>query len=234
MKKMLLSGCSHSVGLGLNDINKSWGNIFAKKNNHELTNVSHSGCSLQYSIQQIINKISEEKYDTVILQLTDISRIPISYDGENIFFSNFINNVNEKEVFHLNKGSYLQSVDGYNFPIKTEIIRFFYENVMYSTFYMNTIINELYLLQETLKLKNIDFILIPYDDWTWSDSSPMSIWKVEKSKIIDKTRYVDYPFMLWLKHNYNPEDFWIDNGFHLNEKGHSLFAEEYLPLFIKL
>ena len=30
MKKMLLAGCSHSAGFGLDDINKSWGNIFAK------------------------------------------------------------------------------------------------------------------------------------------------------------------------------------------------------------
>jgi hypothetical protein len=186
MKKMLLSGCSHSVGLGLNDINKSWGNIFAKNNDHELTNVSYNGCSIQYSIQQIINKISSEKYDTVVLQLTDISRIPISYNGDDIFFNNYVNDKNQKEVFHLNKGSYLQSVDGYNYPIKTNIIRFFYENVMYSTFYVNTIINELYLLQQVLKLKNIDFILIPYDDWTWGYDSTMSIWKFEKSKIIDK------------------------------------------------
>jgi len=231
---MLVSGCSHSFGYKLDDINKSWGNIFARNNNHELTNVSHPGCSLHYSIQQILNEIPKESYDTIVLQLTDISRITIPYNGDEVFFSDHINKAKEDKVFHLHKAAYLESVDGCNSLIKTEIVRFFYEKVMYSKFYLNTIINELYLLQQLLKLKNIDFILIPYDDWTWGYENPMNIWKFENSKIIDKTRYIDYPFMKWLRDNYNPDDFYIDNGFHLNEKGHKLFAEEYIPIFIKI
>ena len=236
MKKMLLSGCSHSVGLGLNDIKKSWGNIFAKNNNYELTNVAHNGCSLQYSIQQIINKIFEEKYDTIILQLTDFCRYPIPFNGENIFFSNNITDANKNisDVFHLNRGFYLEANDGYKFDIKTEVINFFYEKVIYSTFYLNTVINEIYLLQQLLKKMEIDFILIPYDDYAWGYDSMMSIWKFENSKKIDKTRYIDCPFMKWLKDNYNPDDFYIDKGFHLSEEGHRIFAEEYLPSFIKI
>ena len=57
MRKMLLAGCSYSYGSGLKDINKSWGNIFARNNNCELTNAAYPGSSVQYSIQQIINKI---------------------------------------------------------------------------------------------------------------------------------------------------------------------------------
>jgi len=242
-RKMLLSGCSHSAGFGLDDIKKSWGNIFAENNNCELTNVAHPGCSLQYSIQQIINKISEEEYDIIVLQLTDLGRYPLPFNGEDVFFSNNINNFNKEipEVFHLNSVNYIQTdgsrkyVSGDNkLPISDEIIRFFYEKITYSSFYLNSIINDLYLIQQLLKYKGVDFILIPYDQHFWGNNTSMSIWKFEGSKKIDKTRYVDYPFMKWLIDNYDPSLYYSDSGFHLNEIGHKLFAEEYLPSFIKL
>lgn len=255
-KKMLLSGCSHSSGAGITDINKSWGNIFAKNNNCELTNVAYPGCSLQYSIQQIINKISEEDFDIIILQLTDLIRFPLPYNGEEAFFTNDITNFkkNIPEVFHLNSvhyiqtdvsnkeyiylqlasgHTYLKSIGG-KFPINNEIIRFFYEKVTFSSFYLNTIINDIYLLQQLSKYKNIDFILIPYD-YTWDYDNKMSLWRFDNSKKIDKTRYIDYPFMKWLKDNYNnPDYYYMDNGFHLNEEGHIIFAEKYIPSFIKI
>jgi hypothetical protein len=256
MKKMLLSGCSHSAGSGVKDINKSWGNIFAKNNNCELTNVAYPGGSLQYAIQQIINKISEEEFDVIILQLPDLVRYPLPYNGEEAFFTNDITNFkkNVPDVFHLNNvhyiktdmsdkeyaylqlvsgNTYLKSIGG-SFPIKNEIIKFFYEQVTFSPFYLNTIINDIYLLQQLLKYKNIDFILIPYDDSSWGDNKT-SIWRFKNSKKIDKTRYIDYPFMKWLRDSYNnPNNYYADNGFHLNEEGHIIFAEKYLPSFIKI
>ena len=82
--------------------------------------------------------------------------------------------------------------------------------------------------------KGIYLILIPYDDYFWGEESNMSIWKFEQSKKIDKTNYIKYPFMKWLRDNYNPDDYYMDKGFHLNEDGHKLFAEEYLPTFLNL
>jgi hypothetical protein len=236
MKKMLLAGCSHSVGFGLENIEDSWGNIFAKNNNYTLTNVAKAASSLQYSIQKIIENIHKEHFDTIILQLTTFDRYPISYDGENRFLTNDILNKNQNvnDVFHLVPINYLDAVSNKKLPLNPEYIKFFYENVMYSTFYINTIINEIYLLQELLKYKGIDFILIPYDDYFWGNYSYMNIWRLDESKKIDKTRYIDYPFMKWLKDNYTPDDYYIDNGFHLNINGHRLFAEEYLPSFIKI
>jgi hypothetical protein len=236
MKKMLLAGCSHSAGFGLDDQKKSWGEIFAKNNNHVLTNVSQPASSLQYSIQCIINETFKENYDTVIFQLTTLDRYPISYNGEKPYLTNNIigydNSVNE--LFHLVPANYLEAVEGKKMPLDNKAIRFFFESVTYSSFYIRTIINEIYILQELFKSKGIDFILIPYDDYFWGHESNMNIWKLEDSKKIDKSRYVDYPFMKWLKDNYNPEDYYMDKGFHLNEAGHKLFAEEYLPSFINL
>lgn len=236
MKKMLLAGCSHSVGFGLDNVENSWGNIFAKNNGYELTNVSVAASSLQYSIHAIIDKISKEHFDVIVFQLTTLDRYPISYNGDARFLSDNILNVdqNKRDVFHLVPANYLESVNGGKLPVNVENIRFFYEDVMYSNFYLNTIINEIHILQELLKCKGIDFILIPYDDYFWGYDSFMNIWKLEQSSKIDKTRYVDYPFMKWLKDNYNPDDYYIDNGFHLNLEGHKLFAEQYLPSFIKV
>ena len=70
MKKMLLGGCSHSAGFGLDDMNKSWGEIFAKNNNHILTNTAKPASSLQYATQSIIDQLSKANFDTVIIQLT--------------------------------------------------------------------------------------------------------------------------------------------------------------------
>ena len=236
MKKMLLAGCSHSAGFGLDDKNKSWGEIFAKNNNHTLTNTAQPASSLQFATQSIINEIYKEDYDTVILQLTTFDRYPISYNGEKPFLTNIINDYDNSvnELFHLVPANYLEAVDGKKMPLKNGAIRFFYENVTYSSFYIRTIINEIYLLQQLFKQRNIDFILIPYDDYFWGYYSNMSFWKLEDSKKIDKTRYIDYPFMKWLKDNHNPDDYYMDKGFHLNESGHKLFAEEYLPSFITL
>ena len=80
MKKMLLAGCSHSVGYGLENVENSWGNIFAKNNGYELTNVAVSASSLQYSIQAIIDNIHKTNYDVVLFQLTTFDRYPISYN----------------------------------------------------------------------------------------------------------------------------------------------------------
>ena len=236
MKKMLLAGCSHSVGFSLDDINKSWGNIFAKNNNHTLTNVAQPASSLQYAIQKIVDEISKKDYTTVILQLTTFDRYPITYNGENRFLSNNITEVDTSvaDIFHLVPANYLQAVNGDKMPLDNDAIRLFNEKIMYSTFYLNTIINEIYLLQELLRFKGVDFILIPYDDYFWVTESNMNIWRLEESKKINKTRYVGYPFMKWLRDNYNPNDYYIDKGFHLNEDGHKLFAEEYLPTFINL
>ena len=129
MKKMLLAGCSHSAGYGLEDIEQSWGNIFAKNNNHILTNVAKPASSLQYATQSIINTISNESFDTVILQLTTFDRYPISYNGYEKFLNNDILSINESEdkIFHLVLANYLEAVNGNDVPIESKYVRFFYE-----------------------------------------------------------------------------------------------------------
>lgn len=230
MKKMLLAGCSHSAGFGLENIEDSWGNIFAKRHDCVLTNVAKPASSLQYAIQRIVDEISKQDYDIVLFQLTTLDRYPISHNGNMRFMTDNILNIDQtkQDIFHLVPANYLEAIDGGKLPINVENIRFFYENVMYSTFYLSTIFNEIYLLQELLKHRGIQFRLIPYDDYFWGYYSQMSVWRMEESKKIDRSIYLDYPFMKWLKDNYNPDDYYLDNGFHLNIAGHKLFAEEYL------
>lgn len=236
MKKMLLAGCSHSAGFGLDDINDSWGNIFARNNGYEITNISKAASSLQYSTQSIINNVFKDHYDLVLFQLTTFDRYPIPYNGEARYLSNDITKIDEllDDVFHLVPANYLEAIDGVRLPVHVKNIRFFYERVMYSTFYLNTIFNEIYLIQELLKSRNITFRMIPYDDYFWGHDSFMNIWRSDMSNKIDKTKFLDYPFMKWLKDNYNPNDYYLDKGFHLNVEGHKLFANEYLAKHLTL
>ncbi len=236
MKKMLLAGCSHSVGFGLDNINDSWGNIFASNNGYELTNVSKAASSLQYSTQLIIDEISKKDYDLVLFQLTTLDRYPIPFNGEARYLSNDITKTDDllDDVFHLVPANYLKAIDGVRLPVDVKNIRFFYEKVMYSTFYLNTIFNEIYLIQEVLKYRNITFRMIPYDDYFWGHHSLINVWRSDISNKIDKTLYLDYPFMKWLRDNYNPDDYYLDNGFHLNVEGHKLFANEYLAKHITI
>jgi hypothetical protein len=236
MKKMLLAGCSHSVGFGLDDINDSWGNIFARNNGYEIINISKAASSLQYSTQSIINNVFKENYDLVLFQLTTLDRYPIPFNGEEIYLSNDITKGDDllDGVFHLVPANYLEAIDGVRFPVDVKNIRFFYEKVMYSTFYLNTIFNEIYLIQELLKSKNIKFRMIPYDNYFWGHDSFMNVWRSNIFNKIDKSLYLDYPFMKWLEDNYNPHDYYIDNGFHLNVEGHKLFANQYLAKHLTL
>lgn len=230
---MLLAGCSHSVGFGLKNVEDSWGNIFAKNNGYELKNIAKAASSIQYSVQGIINEISKENFDLIILQLTTFDRYPIPFDGIKRFLTNNMGVDVDDDVFHLVPANYLESIDGKYFPVKCENVRYFFESVTLSSFYLNTLINEIYVLQELLKYKNIRFVLVPYDDYFWGNESMMNIWRFEQSNKIDKTNYLDYPFMKWLKDTHEPNDYYIDNGFHLNVEGHKLFAEEYLTKLIK-
>jgi hypothetical protein len=114
-------------------------------------------------------------------------------------------------------------------------MKFFYEKILFSSFHLKTIINQISLLQHYCKTKGIKLILIPYDHWHWGYQSMSSIWRIKESNKIDRELYIDNPFMLWLKTNYNADDYYLDNGFHLNGSGQQLFANEYfIPELKKL
>lgn len=236
MKKLLLAGCSHSVGVGLKQEEKHWGKLIAEKVGYQLVNIAKAGSSLQYSTQGVINYVLDNEVDTVVLQLTTFDRYPIPCDGEKRFLTNSIlsKDIDNPDLFHLLPANYLQSIDNQKFPVPKEVIRFFYEKITFSTFYLNTLINELALIQNLLNSRGIRFIVIPYDDYFWGTESQISIWKYPRSSKLKFDEYIQVPFMKWLRDNYNDKDYYIDNGFHLNSEGHRLFAEEYIPSYINL
>ena len=235
MKNIVLAGCSHSSGVGLKKGERSWGEVIADKYQYKLTNLSSPGTSVQYSTQKLIDYVFDNKPDIVILQLTTLDRYPIPRDGEPKFLSGDITaGDGTPELYHLLPINYLEAIDGTNKVFPVEVLKHFYEKVTFSTFYINTLINELMLLQNLIESKGGRFIVVPYDDYFWGKESGINIWNSPKSKKLKLNHYIEYPFMKWLRDNYNEKDYYIDNGFHLSSEGHRIFAEEYFLNYIQL
>lgn len=239
MKKLLIAGCSHSVGLGLDKNQPTWYELFALDYKYSITNVALAGSSIQYAIHSIIDAIYKNDFDLIFFQLTTLNRYWIPTDGEKPFLTDDITNHNDSAPIanHLTQAEYLSAVDEKSkleAAVSREIFKYFYEKVIYSTVHNKVIANELYLLQQLCTHRNIPLVLIPYDDWHWGDISMLSFWKIPESNKIDKRYYIDEPFMSWLRENSNPDDYYLDNGFHLNAEGQYLFVNEYfIPKFKK-
>ena len=240
MKKLLVAGCSHSVGYGLKESEAAWYEIFADKYGYSIYNTAKPASSIEYSIQSIFDTLYSNSFDMVLFQLTTYNRFSVPMNGERPFIKDDILDVNPRiqEIFSLTQASYIdaaEDVEDYKWPISKEVMKFFYEKILFSSFHLKTIINQISLLQHYCKTKGIKLILIPYDDWHWGYQSMASIWRIKESSKIDRELYIDNPFMLWLKTNYNADDYYLDNGFHLNGSGQQLFANEYfIPELKKL
>lgn len=240
MKKLLVAGCSHSVGYRLKESEAAWYEIFADKYGYSIYNTAKPASSIEYSIQSIFDTLYESSFDMVFFQLTTYNRYTIPMNGERPFLKDDVLNLDPKQrdVFHLTQATYLdaaEDIEDYNWPVSKEIVRFFYEKILFSPFQLKTIINQISMLQHYCKNNNVKLILIPYDDWHWGHESWLSVWRVKESSKIDRELYIDNPFMLWLKTNYNADDYYLDNGFHLNGSGQQLFANEYfIPELKKL
>jgi len=232
MKKLLIAGCSHSVGYGLKANDPTWYGVVGEKHGYEITNIASPASSINYSLQSISDAIIDDEYDAIIFQLTDFSRYTIPFDGEGPFLSTDITDFkyNTNTLLHLCKAHYIDTLKGkyLNLDIKPEVIKFIFEKITLSRFNINSMFNQLHFIQQYLKSRKIKMALVPYDYNYWGKQLLSSIWKLEESKKIDLTYFIEYPFMKWLNDNYDSDKFYIDNGYHLNAKGQLLFANEYL------
>lgn len=221
-KSLLVAGCSHSVGFKLKEYEKAWFEIFAEKYNYMITNVAQSASSINFSIDAIIRELEKNTYDLILFQLTDLERISIGVNGRQNFVKGKVEDTKEV-IEHITVARYLDAVDK-----KQNGIKFIYENILFSDFYLNNLINNLVLLQKFTKLLNTKLVLLPYDYNNWDINRKSSIWNLKNSQKINRDYYVEEPFLKWLKTNYNYDDYFLDKGFHLNQEGQKLFTFEYL------
>lgn len=89
--KFLVSGCSWTYGNGLPDClnlqkpsNLSWINLLSNRYNAELTNLSLSGSSNGRIFRTILTELSKNEYDIVFCQWSNISRVDLQYNGEDL------------------------------------------------------------------------------------------------------------------------------------------------------
>ena len=232
MKKLLIAGCSHSSGYGLEPNEPAWYDVIGEKYGYEITNTAIAGSSINYSLQCISNHIIKEDYDAIIFQLTDFSRFTIPFDGEGPFLSTKTADFkyNADSLLHVCKKEYLNALEGNSeeLDIDPEVIKFIFEKVTLSRFNVNSMINQLHFIQKYLDSKKIKMVLVPYQQWEWGARSFGSIWRLDESSKIDKKYYIEETFMQWLEDNYIPDDYYFDNGYHLSAEGQLLFANKYL------
>ena len=112
MKKLLIAGCSHSVGYGLKENEPTWYSIVGEKHGYKITNIASPASSINYSLQSISDAIFNNEYDAIIFQLTDFSRYTIPFDGEGPFLSTDITDFkyNTNKLLHLCKADYINAL----------------------------------------------------------------------------------------------------------------------------
>jgi hypothetical protein len=79
--KILVSGCSFSVGYGFASSNEDpriWPNLVGKNLNAEVSNVSVAGYDNPGIFLNAINKFSKNKYDLILIQVTSLNRLIVS------------------------------------------------------------------------------------------------------------------------------------------------------------
>ena len=236
MKDVLVSGCSHSVGYGLSKDEMSWVDILASTYNLKIKNLAQAGSSIEYSLNSITDELYSSNYDFIILQLTTTDRIGMPAGGQKAFFKDNIeliyNTINP--LIHVTQATYLEACSNKEVPFGKEVVKYFIEEAMYSPFRLNSIANQLFLLQSFCKLKNIPLVIVPYDGYFFKKESPVGYFNLNFTTKIDKTLMHNKYFLDWLRENSQDENkYFLDKGFHLNAKGQQLFADIYLAPFLK-
>ena len=90
MKKILVNGCSHSLGthLSLPNIKDRYDRLLAKYYNADISNLATSGGSNEKIFRQTVQEVTNVKYDLVILQWTDFDRFETPTKMENDHYHN--------------------------------------------------------------------------------------------------------------------------------------------------
>jgi hypothetical protein len=79
--KILVSGCSMSVGYGFANLLNDptiWPNLLGKKLNADITNVSIPGYDNAGIFLNAISELTTNKYDLILIQITSLNRIVVS------------------------------------------------------------------------------------------------------------------------------------------------------------
>jgi hypothetical protein len=232
MKRIMCAGCSWTYGYGVTP-DKTYSAYLQKLLNIEVLNAGSPGTDIEYSIWSVYRLIKEYEIDTVLFQLTTLDRLTFCENGKQNFLNQkyhdgstqeiYIEDENYKRVIGIGENklqrvtvsTYLESLkktDEKNFSIK-----YLNENVIFGNFKQEKISMQLQLLKSFLNQKNINILFFPWVPWPIEFSKTLDSVDVRTDSVIE----------------FLGNDYFIDNGYHINEIGHKKVAEEYIiPMIV--
>jgi hypothetical protein len=227
MKKLLCVGCSWTYGFGVS-ADKTYAAHLQNLLNVETINAGCPGTDIEYTIWSTYRLVNEYEFDTVLFQLTTLDRLTFSESGKENFLNKkyhdgavqeiYIEDGNYKRVIGIGENklqritvsTYLESLNKKD--EKSLSIKYFNENVIFSNLKQEKISMQLQLLKSFLNGKNINIIFFTWLPWHKEFSKTLDPVDIRKDSVIE----------------FLGEDYFIDNGYHINEHGHRRVAEEYI------
>lgn len=244
-------GCSWTYGLGLDKSQTYPAHLQDLLSDTTVINGGHAGADIDHAIYTGIRLIKEWKPKVCIFQLTTTDRITLGTDGADFFrHKPYTNKDFAQDVYYENPldQKYIRLL-GIGDEIKTKLtvgnlvsskkdfkkllveskvkagakdltsfIRLLFENVIFSPYRIQKICDSLFLFNAFLKSNNI----IPlYFSWL-----PVAPPIVKNS--IECENFISHSVSEFFDKEYPSHSLYIDNGFHLSNKGNKILAEEYL------
>ena len=238
-------GCSWTYGYGI-DRKDTYPEILnSVLEEHNVTNYGMSGVSLPQIFHKVVELVSTNKPDAIIIQGTTLDRASFGKNGYESFIKEQylpppddytvslvnITPATYVDVVEGGKGFFEELVDNIQYKGSKEdlakFIKVYVENVMYDRFTLDNHLISLATLQSYLNEKGVRHIFFPYLDYTWSENPNFNIWETNFGNIVDSSKIIKKPFYTWLKEN-TPNNYYIDNGFHLGKEGNEILVKEYL------
>jgi len=251
MNKVIVSlGCSWTYGHGLSADQTYSAHLQKRLPEYKIVNAGHCGSDIDYAIFSGVKLI--EKYDpeVVIFQLTSFDRMTLGTDGFENFLKNDVVTNHTSRIYYDTNTDYTRLI-GINDGIKTKythgsyisstadkkeelessgmkhldfkkyknFVDTLYENVVYSDYEIEKRINNLFLFKEYLESKKIKSLW-----FLWTPNTNVEFFK----KFFKKETFIETPVLEWLKQYFPNNNFFIDNGYHISEKGNMLLAVGYI------
>lgn len=251
MDNIICVGCSWTYGYGLKSKETYCSFLEKVSSPYQIINAGHCGADINYSIFSATKLIEKYRPKIVIFQLTSFDRITLGTDGFNNFLNNDFNFKNQSSCYYDETDDNNIRLIGINDGIKTKytqgsyiatekdrikelkfsgikktnsekyknFLDVLFENVIYSDYEIDKVMNNLFLFKNYLKYKNIKSLW-----FFWLPNPDKEYFKI----FLQNESYIEMSVFEWLESKYPENNFFIDNGFHISEKGNKILAEEYL------
>lgn len=239
-------GCSWTNCYGI-DSDQSWPEYLQSKlDGVRVHNLGINGADIKQIIHSLFKCIDKSVPKTIILQLTSLDRFHYGVGGRKNFFEG---GLNTPPLWNYANGlmitdsySYLESnktstptfdnITSFLDLDKTQyknFVKFHYENISFDLYNQENILLLISLTINYLEQLGVNIIMFPYADEGWIDTQGKNgiLSNSLFAKLLKDSFFIRNPFKNWMLHNHGL-DYFIDNGYHLSEKGCQILVDEYL------